>query len=591
MLDYIRKSLLRKLTLSITLVALIPLLVFNFAFFRLLSSNYANDRINHVQNILGQLSTGINTSIESYMAYGNYLANDLAIMGFVNFEQDDVDIIETVNNYIRPWCNRLMYSNTVIKSIRILHDNDSLFNVNNLLYRTNSLPEKFGRVASLNHSARIPIQAVEYLEEGELYNFTPYSIQDKDVWYLYHTIAPISRTQSPGLIEIAISNSMLFHQATDLSIEADSALLVITDSHQIVINNSRISNDAMLPDLFTVLKTGTHKITQHGKHYVVVAQRIDSIAATALYILPESNYLTTGQMGFLLALSIFIILSATIAIGIIVSRLLLKKLLLLSNTISNIELDDINQTIPIESPDETGQLAHNFNMMLDRLNRSFAHEKQLLFAQLTSNMKPHFICNVLEMLRIQAEKENQRNIALSIAKINQYFRYSIMYNQSVITLAEEISDTINYIELVNLMRQHKIRYSISYDAWSESHAKQIEIPKQIIQPIVENSIKHGLQQKTAGCITIHVNKTSSCVNMVISDNGMGMPQSKLDELRTCLMQSDQLEMACGSHMGLINVCKRLDLKMPGQYRFSIESHEETGTIITIMLQTDLADNG
>ncbi|NLO37618.1 MAG: sensor histidine kinase [Clostridiaceae bacterium] len=79
--------------------------------------------------------------------------------------------------------------------------------------------------------------------------------------------------------------------------------------------------------------------------------------------------------------------------------------------------------------------------------------------------------------------------------------------------------------------------------------------------------------------------------MVISDNGMGMPQSKLDELRTCLMQSDQLEMACGSHMGLINVCKRLDLKMPGQYRFSIESHEETGTIITIMLQTDLADNG
>jgi two-component system, sensor histidine kinase YesM len=331
------------------------------------------------------------------------------------------------------------------------------------------------------------------------------------------------------------------------------------------------------------LSTGSYETSIKNVRYTVVSQRIDAIAGTALFMMPKSNFLTAGQMGFLLLLSIVIIFAATLTIATLVSRLLLKKLLHLSNTINGIDLNHINQSVPIESPDETGQLAHNFNTMLNRLNRSFEREKHLLFAQLTSNMRPHFICNILEMLRIQAEKEQQGKIANSIAKINQYFRYSIMYTQNMVSLAEELSDTINYIELVNLMRQNKIRYNVSYDAWSEVYARQVKIPKQIIQPVVENSIRHGLSRKIAGCITIQVNRIENGIKIVVSDNGSGMSKEKLEELRTRLKGEITHEPESGRHMGLINVVKRLELRMNEQFDLSIESHEGTGTIITIMI--------
>jgi hypothetical protein len=230
MFDVIRKSLLGKLTLSITLAALIPLLIFNFAFFHLLSQNYTRDRINNIKNILGQISLGVSADIETYHEYASYLANDMTIMGFVTFEQNASDIIETVNHYIKPWVNRLYYGNEMIQSIRIIHNNSSLFNVNNLLFETDEVKDKITRLAQLNDSTRIPIKAIEYQQTGHLYSFTPYSMQDHDVWYLYHAIAPVSRTHSPGLIEIAVHNDLLFNRISELTFEPDSFMIVVTDN-------------------------------------------------------------------------------------------------------------------------------------------------------------------------------------------------------------------------------------------------------------------------------------------------------------------------------------------------------------------------
>ena len=101
----------------------------------------------------------------------------------------------------------------------------------------------------------------------------------------------------------------------------------------------------------------------------------------------------------------------------------------------------------------------------------------------------------MDMLRLQAQHYQQDQLAESILQINQYFRYSMLDSGGSASLGDEIDNAVNYMRLVNVMREDKILLNVALDAWAEQHASTAMLPKMLLQPLLENAVRHGNQIK------------------------------------------------------------------------------------------------
>ena len=192
------------------------------------------------------------------------------------------------------------------------------------------------------------------------------------------------------------------------------------------------------------------------------------------------------------------------------------------------------------------------------------------------------ICNAMDMLRLQAEHYNQSKLAESILQINQYFRYSMLDSGASVTLAEEIDNAMNYLKLVNVMREDKIRFDLTLDAWTEEHAGTALLPKMLLQPLLENAVRHGIKTKKNAYVGIQIMFDSNWLEINVMDNGMGLSPERLEQLNHFL-SDENWELEKGVHVGLANVIRRLKLIYPHAHQVSISSTPYIGTTVKVRL--------
>jgi two-component system sensor histidine kinase YesM len=222
--------------------------------------------------------------------------------------------------------------------------------------------------------------------------------------------------------------------------------------------------------------------------------------------------------------------------------------------------------------------------MIMRLHAAFERERELLYAQLTNQLKPHFICNAMDMLRIKAEKAGQIPIAAAATQISKFFRYSMVPARITVALRDELNDTVNYIQLVNHLRETPIEYSLTMDAWVEQHLADVQVPKLILQPIVENAVRHGLVKRAVGYISIDLKRADDNLVIQVEDNGIGMDERQLAEAQHQLLEGNSNDNGNVHGLGLANVKKRLDFQFPGRSTISVQSQLVVGTRVVICIQ-------
>lgn len=232
--------------------------------------------------------------------------------------------------------------------------------------------------------------------------------------------------------------------------------------------------------------------------------------------------------------------------------------------------------------------------MLKRLKESMDREhsaeilkKQLEFSVLQSQINPHFLYNTLESIRGQALVDGNLEIAEMTKALARFFRYSISKSEDLVTLKDELSNVENYIIIQKYRFEDKFSFEIKY---SEVDREDLEylIPKLTIQPLIENSIYHGLETKmNKGKITIHITVTEKRLIINITDNGLGMDKETLDKLNNKLINTTILESIedNGEHTGIavVNVNKRLKLFFGEEYGITVSSMLSFGTEVDIVL--------
>ena len=308
------------------------------------------------------------------------------------------------------------------------------------------------------------------------------------------------------------------------------------------------------------------------------------------------DYVLSGSISssiFILALSLLFIVILYVTLKKTFSKYQ-TQVVDLVETIHDIAQGEQGKRIDLTKKDqELLLIAETTNDMLDRLERNIHDIYQLELSQKDAHMRalqaqinPHFMYNTLEFLRMYAVMENQNELADIIYEFSSLLRNNISDERET-TLKQEVEFCRKYSYLCMVRYPKSIAYGFKIDPGLE----EMRIPKFTLQPLVENYFAHGVDhRRTDNVISIKALKKEGYVEILVTDNGRGMPADKLAEIQDKLAQRTFEHTVDYSgkrqSIGIVNVHERFVLYFGDRYDISVESVKQEGVRYRITIQNE-----
>ena len=263
-----------------------------------------------------------------------------------------------------------------------------------------------------------------------------------------------------------------------------------------------------------------------------------------------------------------------------------KRINTLAKQIRVVESGNFDVNCIVDSADEIGDLQTSFNYMVKKINSLMKDQYQLgknLNAMelkvLQAQINPHFLYNTLDLISWAAKRNDMEEVCNIVIKLSRFYRISLSNGSDYISIANEVEHVRLYVQLQNLRFSKNIELATEVDKELENY----RIMKLLLQPIVENSILHGIanSNKENGIISLSVKLYNGMIRIIINDNGIGMGQGTIYRLMTYDEIHNDGQYTGG--YGLKNVINRLKLYYDNQARITFESAPGEGTSITIRI--------
>lgn len=366
--------------------------------------------------------------------------------------------------------------------------------------------------------------------------------------------------------------------------------VVITDSTGKVLYHS--NNE--FPDKEITLKkelwkqpSGEKTVEFEGQNQMLNYQTDNKTGWKIFHFIPETHIgqLSGEIIGANIMLALFGTLLAAVLAAVIASALArpIKKLRCLVERIGDGEL---GATEPAEKLGAVRGLAEGINIMSTGLSELLhtnyemrLESQEAKLRSLQNQINPHFLYNTLNSIQLMAVYKEEREIAQMVSDLGSFFHLVLNSGEDVVPLSKEVRLVELYFNLQKVRFGDRIRMVQNID----QNLLSVPVPKLILQPIVENAMIHGLEDKLEGGeISLKIAKENHSIQIEVSDNGLGMTE---EELARCL---ENLEGKGRSEMGKVsvgmrNVEKRLRLYSGYELGLTIESKKGEGTKVLLSL--------
>lgn len=296
-------------------------------------------------------------------------------------------------------------------------------------------------------------------------------------------------------------------------------------------------------------------------------------------------------VGIMIVLCIFMLITLIVlskAIGKII-----QPLSRLSKSMREVAKGNLDCQVAISQNDEIGMLSASFNKMTvdlkDSLNliaRKEKEEQQIKFSLLISQIDPHFIYNTINSINYLARKRRFSDIITVNSALISILQDRLRINdiQFTDTIANEMKVIEQYIIIEKYMYEGNLQLIWNVD----SCLYQKQIPKNMIQPLVENALFHGLIDEDSGelkgKIIISIVREAQDFIVKVEDNGLGMDEERLNYVRDELYRP----LERGKRIGLSNIGRRLYYLYGSSDCVSIDSEVNRGTCITLTFKGDIS---
>jgi len=263
----------------------------------------------------------------------------------------------------------------------------------------------------------------------------------------------------------------------------------------------------------------------------------------------------------------------------------------MTDALDSISQGNLNTRVPVpEQEGELNTLATGINDMLNAIDQYVLQIYKLQLEQKDANMKalqsqinPHFLYNTLEYIRMYAINEGQTELANVVFNFASLLRNNIS-QESTVTLDKEFDFAEKYIYLYQMRFPDQVGYQFNLD----DDLKTMKVPKFIIQPLIENYFKHGIDlERFDNAVHIRADKLADRVEISVTDNGTPIAGDKMKELNDKLASQDAKPISGDRSIGLMNVKARMTGTFGQNFKMFITNNEFNG--VTVKMQIFLGE--
>ena len=253
------------------------------------------------------------------------------------------------------------------------------------------------------------------------------------------------------------------------------------------------------------------------------------------------------------------------------------------------------QELPVYLTEESHEEYHYISEILSA-NRIIEEGEKLAYIQnLQNQMNPHFLYNILENIRSESLLNGLESVASMAELLGDFYRYTISQEDNFVSLKEELDNAEVYFQIQRFRFSKKLELEVKV----QEDLLSLKVPRILLQPILENSIVHGFEEReTAGKVEISISRSNQHVYIRVSDNGIGIEEEKLRQLNEDLRNNRRGFQGgvvgkggigkAGMGVSLLNIQERIHLLYGREYGLYLQSLENDGTDVCVVLPRELS---
>ncbi|NOU65434.1 HAMP domain-containing protein [Paenibacillus sp. LMG 31461] len=419
---------------------------------------------------------------------------------------------------------------------------------------------------------------------------------------IIESIGGVQFSQRTGYCSIMVNTEKLKELVQNTELTPNSTLYILNSQNEVIVSNNTNFRGILYEDILSVDRnrlTNGVKTTINDEEVIVQEKDLEQADGWRIVSIIPVQELTTDMYAIKN-------ISIIAGIGIILSMLILGYFFLnnLTRPVMGLIADmkkigkrDVGFRVKVRSTNEVGVLAYDINSMIDKMEEMTSNifhtqaslyeselsKKQAEFSALQSQINPHFLYNTLNCISSIGLEYGSKEIALITSSMSKIFRYSIK-KDDLVMISEEIQCIQAYLKIISIRYENKFDMEINVD----EKMLEMKTPKMILQPIVENSVYHGLESMDAGGtlrVSGHLDANGD-VCFQIWDSGKGIGKDELESLKAKLNMafSERVENSfVGNSIGISNINNRIQLLFGEGYGVGIESEIGYGTTVIVKI--------
>lgn len=566
-----------KLLILYIVLLFIPIVCTNALFYKKISDNVRTENINQISASMEKTKNEFTRLINSGITLSHAIYQDNNLSDLLEREYSGVeDYFLYFNKYLRDLLKKYLLAYDTIEDINIYTSNDTISAADTYYKLDNTIrqSEWYSKLQTIPNK----ILVFSGIQSNNLIAKRKVSI-----------IRKLDRTNdgNENILKIDLNYKMIGMIISDKNMDGD--IFLVNDANAIVYSTDP---SYMASDNFF---TPFNQVKPDRDKFVINMDLSDTTSLSdwkIVGIFKESKI--TGAiypaLSFVSILALISLTAASLAI-ILISRSFSHRIITISRHMEKLKNQEFDLIDKIGGADEIGLLMSDFNSMALKIKKLIQdvyeadiqkkslelERKQAELNALQSQINPHFLFNTLESIRIRSLMKNETETADIVKSLSKTFRRMLVWGNDLITVRSEMEYIRDYLQIQKYRFSEKLNYKI----YVPDEVMDYKISKMAIQPFIENSCVHGIEGKVGnGLIALTIKKAEDKLEILIEDNGCGIPPEKLEDIRNSLHQTGNLE---GANIGIRNVYNRLKLFYGNEFEFSIESTQNEGTQVYIKI--------
>lgn len=591
-IKYIRNRFFNKIMLFYTLIIIFTLAISMFVTlhnFKSLLWNKAVDSnkqvLLSVYNYYNSKQTLVKKSIQNTRMYANIKSNIYYILNnnINSADYNDIERIRLLENFL----STTISSDSDISDVAIIKKSDNTTYLSsrtrNSIYNENlSESLNLDRIYRDNKYGTTVLPTITNIGSDNV---------EKRKYSFVSVIWNEDFSAALGTLVIRLDTDSIKKSYSIYKDDLDGYIIILTSDGNVIFDSSGKYYNKKYPYMNVLKPSGSSAVLEEDS-VINYCGMDDNSGLIFLGVIPKSQiYKEINATSRTIYIVSFILIFITLLLIYASTSVFSRRVKVLNDSIKKVQEGNLSAKINIKSGDEIGQISDNFNHMCSKLevyiNKVYISEltqKDLELRQknaelyaLQSQVDPHFLYNALEVIRMKAVTTGKDDVGKMIQILASLFRNNIK-PEMIVQIKDELEYCESYLEFYSY--RFEDRLEITFDI--EAEIMEYGIIKHTLQPLIENSIVHGIDFSSCNNqIEVRGYKADNDIYIVIEDNGKGISETELETIKAGLENTDRQSK---NNIGIQNVNQRIKLMYGNNYGISICSKDGKGTAVTVKLK-------